>query len=81
MEDIYVTPKYRNKGIGQLMWKTCVKNALDKRCTRCNFAVLDWNKPSIEFYKLKGAVDLSAKEGWLAFRMEEDVMKKFTENM
>ena len=50
---------------------------LDIGCTRCNFSVLDWNKPSIEFYKKHGAVDLSEAEGWLAFRMNHHEMKLF----
>ena len=57
-----------------------LKVALEKNCTRYNFAVLDWNKPSIEFYKAKGAVDLTEKEGWLTFRMEDEAMKKFTQD-
>ena len=52
---------------------------LSNGCTRCNFSVLDWNKPSIEFYKQCGAVDLTGKEGWLAFRMERAVMQAFVE--
>ena len=46
-------------------------------CTRCNFSVLDWNAPSIDFYKRQGAVDLSGAEGWLAFRMNHQEMKNF----
>ncbi len=51
--------------------------ALEKKCSRCNFSVLDWNKPSIEFYKRRGAVDLTGKEGWLAFRLDREAMEKF----
>ena len=50
---------------------------LDIGCTRCNFSVLDWNAPSIDFYKRQGAVDLSGAEGWLSFRMNHQEMKNF----
>ena len=79
MEDLYVTPTCRGKGIGKKLWQACVKAGLDLNCTRCNFSVLDWNKPSIEFYKSKGAVDLSGAEGWLAFRLHKAEMEKFVQ--
>jgi len=77
MEDLYVQPDFRGKGIGTKLWKSCVASALETGCSRCNFQVLDWNKPSIEFYKKHGAVDLSAAEGWLNFRMNKQVMQNF----
>ena len=77
MEDIYVSQEFRGKGIGKALWKACVQAALDIGCSRCNFSVLDWNKPAIDFYKLNGATDLSEKEGWLSFRMNQSQMKKF----
>ena len=54
-----------------------IQAGLDIGCSRCNFSVLDWNTPSIEFYKKHGAVDLSEAEGWLAFRMNQHEMKLF----
>ena len=54
-----------------------MKDALDVGCSRCNFSVLDWNEPSIEYYKRQGAVDLSEKEGWKCFRMNKNVMEEF----
>ena len=43
--------------------------ALSENCVRLNFSVLNWNLPSIEFYKSLGAVDLTEKEGWHCFRI------------
>ena len=54
-----------------------IQAGLDIGCTRCNFSVLDWNTPSIEFYKKHGAIDLNEAEGWLAFRMNHHEMKLF----
>ena len=50
---------------------------LEMGCTRCNFEVLDWNAPSIDFYKSQGAIDRTGTEGWLSFRMNHQEMKKF----
>jgi len=77
MDDLYVQPGHRSKGIGTKLWKALVKHALDIGCSRCHWNVLDWNKPSIDYYKRQGAVDLSEKEGWLAFRMTKETMKEF----
>ena len=81
MEDLYVTPEQRNKGLGKTLWKKVVKAGLDRGCTRCNFQVLDWNKPSIEFYKALGATDLTTKEGWLSFRMDKKTMEDFASSL
>jgi diamine N-acetyltransferase len=77
MEDIYVQPDFRSKGIGTKLWKRVVASGLKEGCTRCNFQVLDWNKPSIDYYKRQGAKDISESEGWLSFRMTHDAMKAF----
>ena len=39
--------------------------------------MLNWNEPGIEYYKRQGAVNLTEKEGWLAFRMDKTAMEKF----
>ena len=39
--------------------------------------VLNWNKPSIQYYKSQGAIDLTEKEGWLSFRMDKAGMGEF----
>ncbi|XP_021420237.1 diamine acetyltransferase 2b isoform X1 [Oncorhynchus mykiss] len=87
MEDLYVMPDFRGKGIGTgLMAKVaqvgfmfhcmadpnwnssiylpCSLVGVEKQCVRLQLSVLDWNKPSLDFYIAKGAEDLTAKEGW-----------------
>ena len=54
-----------------------VQAGLERGCTRCNWSVCNWNKPSIEFYKAFGAVYLPTKEGWLSFRMDKKTMEDF----
>ena len=76
MEDLYVTPTYRKMGIGKKLWQACVRAGLDAKCTQCNFSVLEWNKSAIEFYKSKGAADMSGIEKWLPFTLNQAEMEK-----
>lgn len=74
MEDIYVKQKFRGSGIGTHLLKAVAQEGIRKRCCRLEFAVLDWNKPSIDFYISKGAINLTASEGWNKFRINETGM-------
>jgi GNAT superfamily N-acetyltransferase len=71
IEDIYVKPEFRGKGIGKLMFLQCIKLAKERKCGRVEWVVLDWN-PAREFYEYFGAGPV---EGWHIYRMGED---KFT---
>jgi len=53
-----------------------MKAALAENCLRLNFAVLNWNKPSIDFYKSLGAHDLTQSEGWHCFRIHRKEIEK-----
>ncbi|KAJ7996160.1 hypothetical protein DPEC_G00234180 [Dallia pectoralis] len=64
MEDLYVMPDFRGKGIGKGLLAKVAQVGVEKQCVRLQFSVLEWNKPSLDFYIAKGAVDLTAKEGW-----------------
>lgn len=55
LEDIFVRPEYRRKGIGSALLRTLAKIALDRGCGRFDWAVLDWNEPAIAFYERMGA--------------------------
>lgn len=77
MEDLYVSPEYRGQGVGTALWACVVEASLEIGGRRCDFAVLDWNTPSIEFYKLKGAVDMTQKRSFHFYRMTKDVMENY----
>lgn len=77
MEDLYVKPEFRGKGIGTQLWKAVTETGIEKKCIRLQWVVLNWNTPSIEYYKRKGAVDMTATEKWHIFRMNEQEMKDF----
>ena len=66
LEDLYVRPPFRRRGIGGHMLRRVARLAREHDCGRLEWAVLDWNKPAIEFYKRLGAVPL---EDWTVFRL------------
>merc|ERR1711936_34530 len=65
LDDLYVKPEERGKGIGIKLMQSVMKDGLNINCARCTWHVLDWNQPSIKFYKNRGAVDLNKTEGKL----------------
>lgn len=66
LEDLYVRPAFRGKGYGKQLLAALAKLAVERNCARLEWAVLDWNTPSIEFYKSLGAVPM---DDWTVFRL------------
>lgn len=66
LEDLFVRESHRGKGIGKALLARLARLALDKNCARLDWAVLDWNAPSIAFYKSLGA---EAMDEWTAYRL------------
>jgi GNAT superfamily N-acetyltransferase len=66
LEDLYVRPAMRGKGIGTTLLAFLAKIAVDRGCGRFEWAVLDWNEPAIAFYKNLGAQALS---DWTVYRV------------
>jgi GNAT superfamily N-acetyltransferase len=66
LEDLFVKPHARGKGIGFALLKKLAAIARERECGRMEWAVLDWNTPSIEFYKKLGAVPM---DEWTIFRI------------
>uniref|UniRef100_A0A8D0HS46 Spermidine/spermine N1-acetyltransferase family member 2 n=1 Tax=Sphenodon punctatus TaxID=8508 RepID=A0A8D0HS46_SPHPU len=79
MEDLYVMPEFRGKGIGKKLMSKIAEVGLENHCTQMKFAVLDWNRPAIDFYQSQGALDLTATEGWHVFRFESDGMRRLAQ--
>ncbi|XP_050046955.1 diamine acetyltransferase 1-like [Dermacentor andersoni] len=50
MEDLYVQPAHRVRGVGLALWRSVAEHGLRRSCEVLNFEVLDWNAPSLEFY-------------------------------
>ena len=55
LEDLYVQPQMRGRGIGRKLLAWLARTALERRCARLEWAVLDWNAPAIRFYQRLGA--------------------------
>jgi GNAT superfamily N-acetyltransferase len=68
LEDLYVQPAARGSGIGKALLRQVARVAIEGGCGRLEFAVLDWNQPSIEFYKRLGAAPLG---DWTTYRLTE----------
>jgi GNAT superfamily N-acetyltransferase len=67
LEDLFVNPEFRGKGIGKALLLHLAQLAVRQNCGRYVWQVLDWNKPSIEFYQSLGAKLMSE---WLTMRVE-----------
>ena len=73
LEDLYIEPEYRGRGYGLAMLKHLAKICVERGYGRFQWWVLDWNTPSIEFYKSQGAV---AMDEWTVFRVSGDDLNK-----
>ena len=71
LEDLFVRPQFRGRGIGKGLMLNLAKRARAEGCGRLEWAVLDWNKPSIEFYESLGA---RAVAGWRVYRLDGEAM-------
>lgn len=58
LEDLFVMPEYRGKGIGKALLRALARLALERDCGRLEWSVLDWNEPAIAFYQRIGATVL-----------------------
>jgi GNAT superfamily N-acetyltransferase len=73
LEDLFVHPEFRGKGIGKALLLHLAKIAVDENCGRFQWQVLDWNKPAIDFYESLGA---KVMKEWLTMRVEGDALTK-----
>lgn len=73
LEDLYVKPEFRGKGIGKRLLLELVRIAKQRKCGRMEWVALDWNRNAIDFYEQLGARPL--KE-WILFRLPESQIQK-----
>lgn len=66
LEDLFVEPAYRGRGIGRALLRQLAAIAVGRGCARFEWAVLDWNQPAIDFYKSIGATSL---DDWTVYRL------------
>ncbi len=78
LEDLFVLPGYRRRGIGTAIFQYLAQVALAKGCGRFEWNVLDWNQSAIDFYKSKGAVMLN---DWRTCRITGQALEKLAGEM
>jgi GNAT superfamily N-acetyltransferase len=71
LEDLFVRPELRGQGIGQRLLAALSRVAVERGCGRVEWAVLDWNTPSIGFYESLGARGMTE---WTTFRLTGDAL-------
>ena len=74
IEDLYVSPEYRGKGIGKMLLKFCANLAKERNCGRMEWWVLKWN-PARKFYEKIGA---EAMDEWVVYRLQGEALEKMT---
>lgn len=77
LEDLFVRETSRKQGLGYKLFQELSKIAVEKKCSRFEWAVLDWNTPARDFYHKLGA---HHKKGWLPYRLEGEALKNLASN-
>ena len=73
LEDLYVRPDVRGRGVGRALLSHLARTARERGCARFEWAVLDWNEPAIRFYRSLGAESL---DDWKIFRLTGDALDR-----
>jgi GNAT superfamily N-acetyltransferase len=76
LEDLFVLPEHRGKGIGKALLLHIAALAQERGCGRLEWAVLDWNRPAIEFYRALGARSM---DEWTVFRLTGEPLAKLSQ--
>ncbi|MCF6246860.1 MAG: GNAT family N-acetyltransferase [Desulfobacula sp.] len=74
LEDLFVSPEFRGSGAGKALLKHLANIAIQKKCSRFEWSVLDWNKPAIDFYDSLGA---KPQKEWVKYRLSGNALIKF----
>jgi len=77
LEDLYVKPEFRKKGLGKALLRRLAQIAVERGCGRLEWSCLDWNQPSIDFYKSLGAVPM---EEWTTYRLTGETLVNMAES-
>ena len=75
LEDLYVRPEFRGRGVGRVLLTHLAKLAKERGCGRLEWSVLDWNRPAIGFYESLGA---SPVDRWTVYRVSGEELEELT---
>jgi GNAT superfamily N-acetyltransferase len=73
LEDLFVLEEHRKQGVGFMLFRKCVDEAISHRCGRMEWSVLAWNEKAVDFYERLGAKRLSE---WYVYRLDERSLAK-----
>ncbi len=76
LEDLFVRPESRGRGVGRRLLAHLARIASDRGCGRMEWSVLDWNEPAIRLYRALGARPM---DGWTVFRLTEPEIEALAE--
>jgi GNAT superfamily N-acetyltransferase len=76
LEDLFVLPQWRRHGHGRRLLAEVARVALERRCGRLEWSVLDWNEPALQFYRSLGA---RAMDEWTIYRMTGEAIRRLAE--
>jgi GNAT superfamily N-acetyltransferase len=76
LEDIFVKPGFRGRGIGKGLLAAVARRAVERGCGRLEWSVLDWNAPAIGFYRSLGARPM---DEWTVYRIDDEPLRRLAE--
>ncbi|KAM0724297.1 hypothetical protein Q7P37_000179 [Cladosporium fusiforme] len=76
LEDLFVRPQYRKRGYGKLLIQVLARENLAQDGGRLEWSCLDWNEPSLQFYRSLGAVEM---KGWTKLRVDGEALRRLAD--
>ncbi|MDE6280833.1 MAG: GNAT family N-acetyltransferase [Oscillospiraceae bacterium] len=76
LEDLFVMPEHRGKGYGKALLRRLAQITMERGCGRLEWACLDWNKSSIDFYL---SLDAAPMDQWTVYRLTGDTLRRMAE--
>ena len=76
LEDLFVMPEHRGKGYGKALLRRLAQITMERGCGRLEWACLDWNKPSIDFYL---SLDATPMDQWTVYRLTGNTLRRMAE--
>lgn len=73
LEDVFVRPQYRGRGIGKALLVMLARLAVERGCGRLEWSVLNWNEPAIGFYRSLGARPM---DEWTVYRLDDEPLRR-----
>ncbi|KAM4748477.1 thialysine N-epsilon-acetyltransferase-like [Rhinophrynus dorsalis] len=75
LEDIYVSPKFRGRGLGKQLMRKLAQEGLKSGCSQIHLSVLKWNTPAIQLYRSLGAENLTEEPGYQVMTFSQEALR------